>query len=269
MRIALLLTLLVPLAVAGCGSSDESSDTTTSTARSAAPADLDGRTFASTAVEGHELVPGTQVALRFDAGTLGAQAGCNSLSGGYAVEDGTLRWTAEPVQTMIGCEPSLQRQDEWLAELLTGGVEVAADGADGLTLTRGDVVLELREGAAPGAGTPPPIAGTTWRLKTIAGRDGTAASVPAGVRTPTLRIGEDGTAEVFAGCNRGSARATLRDDGFVVFGPLMLTRMACDEAAMRVEQAVTSVLDGRVALGFAGPDLSAAKNGRHLVFAAG
>lgn len=270
MRIALLLALLVvPLAATGCGSSDDSPDAATSAAQPVAPADLDGRTFASTAVEGHELAPGTQVTLRFEAGTLGAQAGCNSLSGGYAVEDGTLRWTAEPVQTMIGCEPALQRQDEWLAALLTGGAEIAASGADGLRLTRGDVVMELREGAAPGAGTPPPIAGTTWRLETIADRNGTAASVPAGVRTPTLRIGEDGTAVVFAGCNRGSASARLRDDGFVVFGPLMLTRKACEESAMQVERAVTSVLDGRVALGFEGQRLSAAKDGRHLVFSAG
>lgn len=272
MRIVLALTLLllfVPLALAGCGSGDESTDAGAESSGAPAAADLDGRTFASTAVAGHELVPGTQVVLRFDGGTLGAQAGCNSLGGSYAIEDGRLRWTGEPTQTMIGCEPALQRQDEWLSELLRGGVELAADGADGLRLTRGAVVLELREGAAPGSGEPPPIAGTLWRLETIADRDGTASNVPAGVRTPTLRIGGDGRAQLFTGCNRGSASATLRDDGFVVFGPRALTRMACDETAMRVERAVTSVLDGRVALGFEGPRLSAAKDGRHLVFAAG
>lgn len=262
MRIVVLLLLLAPLAVVGCGSGDEPSGATTS---AVAAADLDGRTFVSTSISGRELVAGTRLTIGFDAGTLAVAAGCNTLSGGYAIEDGTLRWTSEPVQTLIGCEPALQRQDEWLTELFADGLGASVSGAD-LRLTGGDVVLELREGAAPGAGTLPPIAGTTWTLESISGRGDTVASVPAGVEAPTLRIGEDGTAELFAGCNRGSASAQLRDDGFVVFGPPTLTEMACDEAAMRVERVVKTVLRGRVALGFEGDRLSAAKDGRRLTF---
>lgn len=263
MRFVVLLALLLPLALAGCGDSDESSGETTG---AASAADLDGRTFVANAITGHELVAGTEVTLRFDRGTLGVSAGCNTLSGGYAIADGTLRWTSEPAQTMIGCEPALQRQDEWLTKLFADGLEVQASATD-LRLTGGDVVLALREGTP--AGTPPPIAGTTWTLETISARDGTSTNVPAGVEPPTLRIGEDGTAEVFAGCNRGSASAQLRDDGFVVFGPLALTEMACDATAMRVERAVTAVLRGRVALGFEGERLSAAKDGNRLTFSAG
>lgn len=263
MRFVVLLTSLVLLAVAGCGDSDESSGETAGAVQSAG---LDGRTFVSTAVTGHVLVAGTELTLRFDAGTLGVSAGCNTISGGYAIEDGTLRWTSEPAQTMIGCEPALQRQDEWLAELFADGLDASSSGSE-LRLARGNVVLALREGTA--AGTPPPIAGTSWTLETISSRDGTSTNVPAGVQAPKLRIGEDGTAEVFAGCNRGSARAQLRDDGFVVFGPLALTKKACDATAMRVEQAVTAVLRGRVALAFEGERLSAAKDGNRLTFSAG
>jgi hypothetical protein len=46
--------------------------------------------------------------------------------------------------------------------------------------------------------------------------------------------------------------------------------MACGESATRVERAVTSMLDGRAAAGFSGPDLSLAKQDQgQLVFAAG
>jgi heat shock protein HslJ len=266
MRFIALLVLVASVAVAGCGGDDASPGQTTG---AASAADLDGRTFVATSVSGRELVPGTTLTMRFDGGTLGVTAGCNMISGGYAVDDGVLRWTAEPAQTLIGCESALQRQDEWLARLLTDGVEVAASGWE-LRLSGGDVVLTLSEGTAPGASDPPPIAGTTWTLETISGRGGTSSNVPAGVRAPTLRIGEDGTAEVFAGCNRGVARARLRDDGFVVFGPLALTKKACDEAAMRVERAVAAVLRGRVALAFEeGGRLSAAKDGNRLTFRAG
>ncbi|MDO8211615.1 META domain-containing protein [Conexibacter sp. CPCC 206217] len=280
LAIALLGTLLL---AAGCGSSDDDqsaattggattttgsgSDTGASPSGAAPNADdLNGRTFVSTAVTGHELVPGTEITLGFEQSGLGVKAGCNSMGGAYALEDGTLRWAAAPATTMIGCEAPLQRQDEWLTDFLAGGAKIAADG-ERLTLERDGVTIELREGTA--GHTPPPIAGTNWTLETIAGRDGTAASVPAGVEPPTLRFA-DGRAEVFAGCNRGGGSAQLRDDGFAIFGPLALTEMACDAPAMRLEQLVTAILRGRAALGFdGGGNLTVAKNGQHLVFRAG
>ena len=267
-RLASLLALLALAAapLAGCGSSDdeEGAGTTGDTAAS-----LDGRTFVSTSVRGHELVPGTQISLSFEDGTLGAQAGCNSMGGTYALEGGRLRWNASPAMTMIGCEPPLQRQDDWLTALLTGGVTVATPSDGTLVLSGDGVEVTLREGAGRGAHAP--IVGTRWTLQTIAdaGPDGTASSVPAGVPAPTLRFTSDGRAEVFAGCNSGGGRGVVRDDGFAEIGPLALTRKACDRAAMRTEQAVTAILDGRVALAFdGGGNLVVAKAGRQLIFKA-
>lgn len=274
MRIATVLALLLALLAAGCGSDDDSSTATsggsgTGAAGSSVSAErLDGRTFLSSAVRGRELVDGTQVTLTFQEGGLGVSAGCNTMGGAFAVEDGTLRWSAAPATTMIGCEPALQRQDEWLTRFLAGGVELSAPDARTLLLSGdGGVEVTLTEGAD--ASQPPPIVGTSWTLVTIGDRSGTASSVPAGVEAPTLRFTADGRAEVFAGCNRGGGRAQVRDDGFAVFGPLALTRMACEQPAMKVEALVTSILDGRVALGFSGADLSVAKDGRSLVFRAG
>lgn len=263
---ALALVLLIALAVAGCGSDDDASGTTAAAGAAVSAADLDGRSFVSTAVGGRELVAGTEVTIRFEQGTLGVSAGCNSLGGAYVIEDGTLRWNAAPAMTMIGCEPPLQRQDDWLLAFLSDGATIEAPTARTLALEHDGVTIELAEGAS--AAQPPPIAGTAWTLTTISDSNGTAASVPAGVEPPTLRI-VGGQAQVFAGCNSGSARVQVRDDGFAVFGPLKLTRKACERAAMAVEREVTSVLAGRAALGFSGPDLSVAKNGRSLIFRAG
>jgi heat shock protein HslJ len=264
---ALALVLLVALAVAGCGSDDDASGTTAAAGAAVTAADLDGRSFVSTAVGGRELVAGTEVTIRFEEGTLGVRAGCNSLGGTYAVQDGTLRWSAAPAMTMIGCEPPLQRQDDWLLGFLSDGATIEAPTARTLALEHDGVTIELAEGAS--ASQPPPIAGTAWTLQSIGDRGGDASSsVPAGVQAPTLRI-VGGRAEVFAGCNSGSARVQVRDDGFARFGPLTLTRKACGRAAMEVERTVTAVLDGRVALGFEGSQLSAVKEGRRLLFGAG
>jgi heat shock protein HslJ len=79
--------------------------------------------------------------------------------------------------------------------------------------------------------------------------DGDAASsVPAGVDQPTLRIGDDGTAEIFAGCNRGRAEVdiTTTDEGEALrVGPVRLTKMACSDDAMAVEATVLSVLEAQ------------------------
>lgn len=260
-RLAALFVVAV-LGAGGCGGDDEPAAPT-------APG-LDGRSFRSTAIDGRELVPGTQVTLRFDDGTLGAQAGCNTISGGYEIADDVLRWSTDPATTGIGCDPALHRQDDWLAGFL-GDARLSRPAGDGLVLRGGGVELTLEDERR--AHPPLPVVGTSWTLDTIAagnGPDDSAASVPAGVRAPTLRFTEDDRVELFAGCNSGGGRAVVGDDGFAEIGPLTLTRKACERAAMETERAVTSILAGRVALGFSGEgDLSVAKGGRHLLFRAG
>ncbi len=260
-RACILLTLLAAAVTLGACGSGENDDATTT---AAAAADLAGRTFASTAVRGHEPVSGTEVTIAFEPERMSAQAGCNTMAGGWSIADGRLR-AGELATTQIGCDPALAAQDEWLGAFLADAPRIALDG-DALTLASDDATIELREAAPRG---PRPIAGTRWRLTTIGERSGTVANVPAGVEPPTLLIGDNGAVELFAGCNRGGGTAEVRDDGFVDFGPIALTRMACDRAAMRVEAAVTGILAGRVAAGFSGEgDLSLAREGRHLAFTA-
>ena len=97
-------------------------------------------TFASTEVTGHDLVPDTTISLVFEDGNLSANAGCNTMSAAYEVTDGNIAWSGPAAATMMACSDELTAQDEWLTELLTGGVDATQDG-DTLTLT--DVDLEI------------------------------------------------------------------------------------------------------------------------------
>jgi heat shock protein HslJ len=141
------LLVVAAFATAGCGddqgSSSESAPSSTAASASSA-SELDGSSYTSTAVTGHDLVPDTQIELTFSAGVLSVSAGCNLLSGQYAVEDGTLRWTSPAVSTMKACPEELMAQDTWLATLFTDGVDVTEDGST-LTLSSGEVTIELAE----------------------------------------------------------------------------------------------------------------------------
>jgi heat shock protein HslJ len=206
-------------------------------AASPSPASLDGRTFLSTDVDGHDLVPGTTVRLTFEAGRIGISAGCNQMGGAYAIADGRLT-IGQMMTTEMACEEPLMAQDTWVASFL-GGAAVTLSG-DTLTLRNGDVTMTLtdREVADPDR----PLEGTRWVLDGIVTGDA-VSSVPAGV-IAALTIA-NGRMEVEAGCNTGGAPVTV-DDTTLTIGPLALTKRACAADAMAVEQAMTTVLSGKV-----------------------
>jgi heat shock protein HslJ len=140
------MTALVVLGVAGCGS-DDSSEATDESAPSASGSavtadDLEGGTYASTSVTGHDLVEGSTINLSFEGQRMQLSAGCNIISAAYDVTDGTLAWTGEPAATMMACPDDLMAQDQWLVELFQDGVTATSDGST-LTLTNDEVTIEL------------------------------------------------------------------------------------------------------------------------------
>jgi heat shock protein HslJ len=225
----LLAAILLPLALlAACSS--------------AAAAPLDGRTFLSTKVTqkgaDRPLVPGTSIRLTFGKdGQLGVSAGCNLMGGTWRIDGGTLRVDGGAM-TEMGCDQPRMQQDQWLARLL-GGAAINVAG-DTLTLDDGTIRLTLldREVASPDK----PIEGTRWLLDGIVAGDA-VSSVPAGV-TASIRF-NGGQVEVRPGCNTGSGTAAVTADT-LTFGPIMLTKMACEPGAMSVEQAVVAALAGTV-----------------------
>lgn len=253
--LALPLTVLLPGLLAGCGddtvdpgaSSSPSTPVTTpgTTPDSAAPTSFDGRTFLSTGSAGFELVEGTLVSIEFRDGTLSASAGCNLLGGSYRIDGDILRIDGGLSMTEMGCEEALMDQDTRFADLLMAGPTVALDG-DTLVLTATDASITFldREVADPDR----PMESTVWTLITII--DGESASSTPMDATSTLTFvngidATDGTAVVATGCNTGSATVSL-GEGTITFGPLALTKMACEQPLMDLESSVLSVLAGDV-----------------------
>jgi heat shock protein HslJ len=115
-----LLAMVAVLSLGACGDS--------------AP-DLDGRSYTSTEVRGHDLVAGSTVTLTFEDGRISANAGCNTMNSTATWDGGTLD-VAEPMaSTMMACEDDLAAQDQWLSSFLTSSPALEVEGD---TLTLGD-----------------------------------------------------------------------------------------------------------------------------------
>jgi heat shock protein HslJ len=140
----------------------------------------------------------------------------------------------------MACDEQRARQDEWLARVLSSGAIISLDGAT-LTLTDGTITLTLldEEVATPDQ----PLEGTRWVLEGIESGDA-VSSVPMGV-TASIQIA-NGRADLNAGCNQGGGSVEVTPDQ-LTFGPIMLTKMACEAGPMAVESAIVSALSGAVA----------------------
>jgi heat shock protein HslJ len=254
MRRRTLLTAVLLLAatlLAACSGDDAVSDD-----------DLDGNSWVATSAEGQELVPEVEVRLTFADGFLNIDGGCNSISGGYELDDGTIRWADEPFGTLIGCEAPLQAQDEWLSALFTDGAEIALDD-ETMTLAGDDVTLELEQAEVEDESAGSELEGTIWLLAAIDG-----VERPGGVEAPTLQIGTDGRAVVFTGCNNGSAAVEV-GESTLTLEPLALSRVACEGETADVEAAQVAVLDGEVDYVLDGDTLTLVKDDRTLTYRSG
>jgi len=204
-------------ASAGGGQPGSSSD--------GAAAQLAGRTFLSTSVTGHDLVDGSRIDIAFrEDGTVQADAGCNSLSGPYRIEDGTLNASGLS-QTEMGCDQDLMDQDSWFSGLLATGLGVDLNG-DVLTLTGKGVTIQLTDRRVVDPDRP--LEGTTWVLTGIVtgtGPDGTVSSVPRGI-TATLRLA-DGKIHFFDGLNDSEGAITVAGETVHVDGDIATSAVGC------------------------------------------
>jgi heat shock protein HslJ len=242
-RTALAVLTISAIALAACGSDDDNASGSAPTAD-----DLAGQTFESTSVEGHDLVEGSTIELGFETDALGARAGCNSLSGGYTITDGTLE-VAAMASTMMACDDALMAQDEWLSEFLTSGPEITLDG-DTLTLAGSESTITLA------TVEPTPLEETTWVVAGTVANEAVTVSLVDSEASMTIA---DGQAQVDTGCNTGSSTVEITDTT-ITFGPLALTRMACDEELTRLESSVVLALDGEVTYEVNGDSLTIRKD---------
>ena len=242
-RTALALLAASALALAACGSGDDSSSAPTS-------ADLDGQAFESTDVTGHELVADSTITLAFETDSISANAGCNTMNAGYSITDGALEVDVMAA-TMMACPDELMAQDTWLSEFLTGGPEIALDDGT-LILTGADASITLA------AIEDAELIGTTWVVSgTVANEAVTSSRVDS---EASLTITDDGIVEVDTGCNTGSGTVEVTDST-LTFGPIAATLMACDEELNRLEASVLATLQGEVSYEIDGSSLSLRTDG--------
>ncbi|MBI2763273.1 MAG: META domain-containing protein [Chloroflexi bacterium] len=236
------LALLAGILAGGC-SADTSADPGGSGApgTSAAPRGssgtetVEGRTFLSTEVEGQTLLAGTRIRLSFQGGTVGADAGCNSMGGSYQIQGDRLV-VPQMITTEMGCALDRAAQDQWVAAILSGSA-IALDG-DALTLTGNGIRVTLLDRTV--ADPDRPLLGTPWTVDGIIQGDA-ASSVPLGA-TAVLTF-SSGRVDVQAGCNAGSAEAVI-SNATITFGVLGLTKKICGSDVMELEQSVLLALNG-------------------------
>lgn len=144
-RLLVALPLVAGLALAACGDDDDTSADDDSTGTTVTAEDLLGRAFEATSVTGQTLVDDSTFSLAFEQDGIVANAGCNTMRGSYEI-DGDVLVVEDLAQTMMGCEPALQAQDDWVAALLTGRPTITFTGGTLGTLTlAGDGVTVVFE----------------------------------------------------------------------------------------------------------------------------
>jgi heat shock protein HslJ len=239
--------------------------------------DLADRTFLSTKITENgttkALASDGPIRIAFSAtDSISVHAGCNTMSGQVSVSGGRLTLKSPLAATEMACAEELMDQDAWFAKLLMAGGTFVERG-DGMTLTLGSTTVELsdEEVVTPSK----PVAGTVWRLTTIADAD-VASSVPDQV-TATITIdAARGRILVADGCNTGSATAVLSEGGtggsggaMLTIGAMAMTKMACKDAdRQHVATALAEVLDGTVELKVSPTGLTVINSERSLGFTA-
>ncbi|MEN9645710.1 MAG: hypothetical protein RL238_2379 [Actinomycetota bacterium] len=238
-RNALLLGLLVVAAVA-CGDDTQPADTAAELANPA------GTTYLLAEASGLEVPEASAFQLAFTETDLTGSGGCNTMSGTYTVENSKLVAPNLAV-TQLACAEDLMAFDDAVSAFLTSspGIVIASDV---MTLQSSDITMTFRE-AAPVVDSA--LEGTTWTVTGTVKGDATSSLDTE----PATMLLNDGTAEVFAGCNTGSAPYTV-DGTSITFGDLVLTRMACDEVATQLENTVVAVLQGTVEYDIEGTKLT-------------
>jgi heat shock protein HslJ len=139
--------------------------------------------------------------------------------------------------TDMGCSQALMDQDSWLVEFFSDKPTLSLEG-DYLTFAGASATLIFMDSevAIPDR----VLVGSTWTVDTFI--DGETASTSNLEEYPTLLFNENGTVEVFTGCNDGDGRYTVSGDQ-LTFSSLSYTRRSCaNEVVASAEYHVMGVL---------------------------
>jgi heat shock protein HslJ len=227
---------------------------TTDGATAVDAAALAGHTFLSTEVVGQDLVAGSQITLTFDESNVAANAGCNTMTGGYKVADGKLQ-VSQLAQTQMACEPLSDAQDRWVAELLSSDPTIALTDTT-LTLEGSGTTVTFADRISLSPQTR--LDDTSWLIKSLE-TNGTTTQAPDGAEMSF----SNGSVQVVTGCNTASGSADVQNET-ITFGPMVTTLMACEAALQKWQDDLLAFLQGSVAYGITGDNLVLGKAGSTL-----
>ena len=232
--IAALTVLGLIAGLTSCGSAADDSGSTANTS-------LDDMAFVSTDVEKDgepfDLAPGTVISLSFSSQRVSANAGCNTMSGGYQVRGDKLVADDQLATTEMACDEERMDQDQWFTDFLTENPGLSQSG-DTLTLTTSETTIHFTDEKV--ANPDVPLMETKWQLDGLTSNEA-VSSVPSGV-TADLVFGKDGQIQGHFGCNSGGGDYDVQGH-VITFGPIASTLMACARDGSEVEASVLQVLD--------------------------
>ena len=138
--------------------------------------------------------------------------------------------------TEMGCGPAYTAQDAWIRDFIKASPLLALSD-DTLTLAGTETLVFIdREVADPDR----TLAGYDWVIDTFI--EGEAATNVNLDQDPTLFFDDDGTFEVYSGCNQGEGSYTT-DGSDIVFSDLVYSEMLCpDKSAEWAEAHIQSVI---------------------------
>jgi len=191
--------------------------------------------------EGFEPADDGAVRIRFREGEMSElgfllSGGCNAVGGDFTLVDGVMNVTLVGM-TEMACETELMDQDNWFVGFLQAspGLEYSNDR---VTLTGTDATLVFLDSEV--ADPDRELVGPVWTINSFI--EGGSSSAVNLANTPTVVFGEDGTVEVFTGCNSGSGPYTV-EGATITFETLTYTRAGCaDDNASWAEAHIQSVL---------------------------
>jgi heat shock protein HslJ len=256
-RALMVLVLTAFAALSGCGDNGGRRDL-----RAGVDPGLGPITYVVTGVtdDGKQrpLVPSTEIRIRFADGRITLTAGCNTMSGEYALEQSRLT-VASLATTDMGCDQPRMDQDTWLARLFEKPVQFTS--SKDATIVSGSTVLALadRKTVSPDKS----LVGTKWVLDTIIDGD-VASSLPSG-QTGSLRI--DGNAIALKdGCSDGSGTVAIHEDA-ITFDDIVFSLRPCP-TSNQVAPAFAAVLTGTATYAIEENRLTIIRDGHGLGFKA-
>ncbi|WP_128377362.1 META domain-containing protein [Streptomyces cavernae] len=243
-RVTLTLLTLLPLAVAcGSESGSDSVGTGAGPGGSKAAAAVTGVHWNvdRLTVDGKAQQAPDSAYLKIDeSGEVKGNYGCNGFGSKATFKDGGIAFAAAE-STEMGCTDISMEFEQSLSRTLASGRLDAAvdDGRLTLTNDEGDTV-ELSEEK------PAEFYGTTWKVTSLTEGD-TARSLPADARDKAWLTFDEkaGTVAGSLGCNRVTAKATVRD-GNITFGAPATTRKMCSGSLKETEDALLGLFKGTV-----------------------